>query len=153
MRTAAAFFALAAALATASAAAPPSAAPHLLRRQGFPTCADSCLENADLDGCNESDDTCLCHSQAFVNSVTACIAAACSGSDLQEADSDAQQLCLAVGVTLTASAAASTGSGSSAAPTSTSTSAATQTQTSGARTNGVHALAGVAAVIAAALAL
>ncbi|KAI0697623.1 hypothetical protein C8T65DRAFT_525472, partial [Cerioporus squamosus] len=60
-----------------------------------PGCANSCLANADFGSCDPLDDSCLCKSQAFVSSVTDCITGACQGSDLQAAESAAQQLCLA----------------------------------------------------------
>ncbi|EPS96363.1 hypothetical protein FOMPIDRAFT_1032411 [Fomitopsis schrenkii] len=142
MRCTFALTALLSALATAQAS-------YLLKRQ-FPSCASSCLVNADFGNCNSTDDTCLCNSSTFVNSVTSCIESSCSGNDLETAEADAQQLCLAVGVTLTNSASA-TGSSS---PSSTSSSAtATTTKTSGARANSMNALAGLAAVGAVAFAL
>lgn len=106
----------------------------------FPSvdCASSCLADADFDGCNSTDDTCLCKSSTFVNSVTSCIESSCSGNDLQTAEADAQQLCLAVvralsysarylglltylssqGVTLTASASGASSTSPSASKTS-----------------------------------
>lgn len=98
--------------------------------------------DADFDGCNSSDDTCLCNSSTFVNSVTSCIESSCSGNDLATAESDAQQLCLAVvrplprvrevspvadlfsqGVTLATSASATGSSSASHSASSTSSSA------------------------------
>ncbi|KZT64997.1 hypothetical protein DAEQUDRAFT_731978 [Daedalea quercina L-15889] len=125
-------------------------ASYLLKRQ-FPSCASTCLEDADFDGCDESDDTCLCKSSVFVNSVTSCIESSCTGSDLTTAEEDAQQLCLAVGVTLTASVSGA--SATSASSTASSSAASTTQTTSGARSNGVNALAGLAVVGAVAFAL
>ncbi|TBU24736.1 hypothetical protein BD311DRAFT_536598 [Dichomitus squalens] len=83
------FFAVLALAAAASAAS-------LHRRQSFPDCSQSCLANADFGSCDPLDDSCLCKSSSFVNSVTSCIEGACQGSDLTNAESAAQQLCLAV---------------------------------------------------------
>ncbi|KAI0725952.1 hypothetical protein C8Q72DRAFT_561698 [Fomitopsis betulina] len=115
MRCTFALTALLSALATVQAS-------YLMRRQ-FPNCASSCLVDADFDGCNSSDDTCLCNSSTFVNSVTSCIESSCSGNDLATAESDAQQLCLAVGVTLATSASATGSSSASHSASSTSSSA------------------------------
>ncbi|RPD61594.1 hypothetical protein L226DRAFT_612382 [Lentinus tigrinus ALCF2SS1-7] len=158
------FFAVLALAAVASAAS--------LNRRQLPSCANSCLANADFGSCDPLDDSCLCNNQGFVSSVTTCIESSCQGSDLQAAESAAQQLCLAVGVTLTATpsaSATSSGSGSatsgasagSTSATSTATSPAsssTQTQSgssgsNGAATHGVNALAALAAVGAAAFVL
>ncbi|GBE83495.1 hypothetical protein BKA93DRAFT_821791 [Sparassis latifolia] len=148
----------------------------ILRRQ-FPSCATPCLANANFGSCNESDDTCLCNSSQFVDSVTTCIMSSCNGSDLTTAEQDAQQLCLAVGVTLTAtpsgsatgsatpsatapssssaaSASSSAHSSSSASSSaSSSSSAPSATHSSGALSHGVPALAALAAVGAVAFAL
>ena len=59
-------------------------------------CANDCLINADFGDCDPLDDSCLCHNQAFVSSVTVCIQRACSGDELASAESAAQQLCEAV---------------------------------------------------------
>ena len=56
-------------------------------------CADPCIANADLDGCFSDDNNCLCHSAAFVDSVTACIDTSCSGSDVATAEAVAQEIC------------------------------------------------------------
>ncbi|TBU44112.1 hypothetical protein BD309DRAFT_836884, partial [Dichomitus squalens] len=61
----------------------------------IPDCSQSCLANADFGSCDPLDDSCLCKSSSFVNSVTSCIEGACQGSDLTNAESAAQQLCLA----------------------------------------------------------
>ncbi|KAG9310172.1 hypothetical protein JVU11DRAFT_9795 [Chiua virens] len=80
----------------------------LTARQSLPSCAVPCMENADTGSCAPVDDSCLCKNQQFINSTASCIASSCTGSDLQNADAYAQQLCLAVGVTLTESSATST---------------------------------------------
>ena len=54
-------------------------------------CANDCLINADFGDCDPLDDSCLCHNQAFVSSVTVCIQRACSGDELASAESAAQQ--------------------------------------------------------------
>ncbi|KAF9233042.1 hypothetical protein BU15DRAFT_54385, partial [Melanogaster broomeanus] len=59
-------------------------------------CAAPCLANADYGGCSPTDDSCLCTNEVFLNSTTTCIEAACSGSDLAEAEAFSQALCLAV---------------------------------------------------------
>ncbi|KAI0705421.1 hypothetical protein C8Q76DRAFT_801186 [Earliella scabrosa] len=141
------FFAVLALTAVASAA-------HLSKRQAaFPSCANDCLINADFGDCDPLDDSCLCHNQAFVSSVTVCIQRACSGDELASAESAAQQLCEAVGVTLTATP---TGTG---APVSSNTETAPAPSETGAGgdngavSHGVSALAALAAVGAAALVL
>ncbi|KAI0772914.1 hypothetical protein BD413DRAFT_473489, partial [Trametes elegans] len=59
-------------------------------------CANPCLASADFGNCDPLDSGCLCNSQAFVSSTTACITKSCSGNDLQQAEAAAQQVCLAV---------------------------------------------------------
>ncbi|TFK52837.1 hypothetical protein OE88DRAFT_1307759 [Heliocybe sulcata] len=135
----------------------------LFARQSLPSCATSCLLNANTGSCSQNDDVCLCNSQAFISSTTTCIEQSCQGNDLTNAESAAQQLCAAVGVTLSAASAtpsatapASSGSGSSSASATTSAhdSSASQTgTTSGAMTHSVNMVAGLAAVGLAALAL
>ncbi|OSX58336.1 hypothetical protein POSPLADRAFT_1041416 [Postia placenta MAD-698-R-SB12] len=127
----------------------------IFKRQ-FPTCADSCLANADFGDCNESDDSCLCRNSAFVNSVTSCIQTSCTGSDIATADEDAQQLCLAVGVTLSASSASATATSPSSTSATSATSASASSgaaKTGAAMTHGVSAIAGLVAVGAVAFAL
>ncbi|EIM87111.1 uncharacterized protein STEHIDRAFT_120844 [Stereum hirsutum FP-91666 SS1] len=155
-------FVLASAVASASAS-------RLFPRQSYPSCALPCLASADFAGCDSSDLTCLCNSSTFVDSTTECIAGACSGDDLTQADNAAVSECEAVGVTLTStpassstaaasssaagSASASTTSGSSSAS-STSTAAASTSSSSSARNNAaVNVLAGAAALGVAVLAL
>ncbi|KZT26073.1 hypothetical protein NEOLEDRAFT_267649 [Neolentinus lepideus HHB14362 ss-1] len=133
-------------------------------RQSLPSCATSCLMNADTGTCGEND-TCLCRSQAFINSTTTCIQQSCTGSDLTNAEAAAQELCAAVGVTLsatsatasaTAPASSASGSPGGSATTSASASSASASQTgttSGAMTHGANMVAGLAAVGLAALAL
>ncbi|OJT05930.1 hypothetical protein TRAPUB_3220 [Trametes pubescens] len=146
-------------LTLAAAVASVSAAGLNRRQASYPACAISCIQNADFGTCDPVDDACLCKSDAFVQGTTTCIAGACSGSDLQQAESAAQSACEAVGVTLSsAPAATSTAPASSASATAsasvTSTSAAAPSQTSNAASSrGVNALAALAAVGAAALAL
>ncbi|KAG1838901.1 hypothetical protein DFJ58DRAFT_813253 [Suillus subalutaceus] len=102
-----------------------SAFTALLTRQSLPNCAVPCLTDADFGNCSSTDDSCLCHSQAFVNSTTSCIQASCTGSDLTNAEAASQSLCAAVGVTLTVSSAtatattASNGTATTAKPSST----------------------------------
>jgi hypothetical protein len=57
--------------------------------------------------CDATNNTCLCNSAAFVNSVTACFKNTCTDpADLQTAMAGAEALCAAAGVTLTPSATA-----------------------------------------------
>ncbi|KAG1886686.1 hypothetical protein F4604DRAFT_1723072 [Suillus subluteus] len=90
-----------------------SAFTALLTRQSLPNCAVPCLTDADFGNCSSTDDSCLCHSQVFVNSTTSCIQASCTGSDLTNAEAASQSLCAAVGVTLTVSSATATATTSS----------------------------------------
>ncbi|KAG2357901.1 hypothetical protein BDR07DRAFT_1222942, partial [Suillus spraguei] len=90
-----------------------SAFAALVTRQSMPNCAVPCLTNADFGNCSETDDSCLCHSQAFINSTTTCIQASCTGSDLSNAEAASQSLCAAVGVTLTTSSATASATTSS----------------------------------------
>ncbi|KAK7061390.1 hypothetical protein R3P38DRAFT_2829216 [Favolaschia claudopus] len=87
-----------------------SAAIHSPRQQppGFPSCANDCLNNpANLEGCQPTDETCLCKSLPFVQTTFACILAACnSTADQQSAIAGAESLCLDFGVTLTAESSA-----------------------------------------------
>ncbi|KAH9929087.1 cytochrome P450 [Epithele typhae] len=92
------FFAVLAFVAAASAV---SMRAPLTRRQSFPAnvgadCSTACLTGADFGTCDPLDDGCLCNSSSFVNSVTTCIETACTGSDLENAEAAARQLCLAV---------------------------------------------------------
>ncbi|KAL1948415.1 hypothetical protein VTO73DRAFT_12490 [Trametes versicolor] len=132
------------------------------RRQDatYPACSLPCLQAADFGTCDPLDDACLCKSSDFINSTTTCIAGACSGNDLLQAEAAAQSACEAVGVTLSSSAPAATSTApassasASASATVTITSAAAPSQTSNAASSrGVNALAALAAVGAAALAL
>ncbi|KAF5372590.1 hypothetical protein D9758_005163 [Tetrapyrgos nigripes] len=150
-------FALAAALFSGASAS-------TLRARQIPNCASVCIANADYDGCAPTDNVCLCHSQKFVSSTAECIAGACTGDDLEQANADSRQLCAAVGVTLTSSVPAptatspSSGSDSTSGTDSTSTdassptsapdssSSSTDNSNNGALSQGVNALAGVVAI-------
>ncbi|KZV64000.1 hypothetical protein PENSPDRAFT_669323 [Peniophora sp. CONT] len=154
-------------------AASASAATLNLSKRDYPSCANTCLVNPDLGGCDSATDlTCVCHSQTFIDSTSECIAKSCSGSDLDQANETARQACLAVGVTITAvssttaaasstaaspSASATSPAGSSAASSaSVSASAAAASSTSsssGASSTGANLLVGGAAVLGAILAL
>ncbi|KLO09992.1 hypothetical protein SCHPADRAFT_907285 [Schizopora paradoxa] len=122
-------FSLAAFFTVAVAASSASAAILNARQSGVPACGLSCLENADLGGCASNDNACLCNNSAFVSSTTQCIQSSCTGSDLQAAETFAQQTCLAVGVTLTNSA---TSASNTASATSSSSSSASPSPTSNA---------------------
>ncbi|KAG6815309.1 hypothetical protein H0H93_010284 [Arthromyces matolae] len=108
-----------------------SASAGLIARQ-FPSCADDCVmgDNVNYGGCSSTDNVCLCKSETFVSASTACIEAACSGSDLQTALSISRELCASVGVTLTSTFEASTAADSSTAAADSSTPAATTTSDS-----------------------
>ncbi|KAJ8596835.1 hypothetical protein M405DRAFT_928505 [Rhizopogon salebrosus TDB-379] len=122
----------------------------LVARQSLPNCAVPCITNADYGNCSSTDDTCLCHSQAFINSTTTCIQASCTGSDLTNAEAASQALCAAVGVTLTTapastgvSSATSTGTSKSASSASSSTASPTSNAAS---SNSINVLTGAAAL-------
>lgn len=55
-----------------------------------------CLENANFGNCAHQDNACLCASEPFVSSTTACIESACSGSDLTNAEQYSQDICKSV---------------------------------------------------------
>ncbi|KAH7926880.1 hypothetical protein BV22DRAFT_1111399 [Leucogyrophana mollusca] len=137
MRFTFALVALSAAVSTASAA--------VVARQGLPNCAVPCLTDANFGGCAPDDDTCLCNNQTFIQSSTSCIQSSCTGSDLTNAESAAQQLCLAVGVTLSSTPAATGSTSPSAAS---SAAAAPSPSGNGAASKRINALAGAAAFVA-----
>ncbi|KAF8508154.1 hypothetical protein JB92DRAFT_2954255 [Gautieria morchelliformis] len=57
----------------------------------------SCLTTTDTRGCSITDNSCLCRNYKFVADQAACVAQAFTNpSDLQQADTFAQQNCLAV---------------------------------------------------------
>ncbi|KAI0657538.1 hypothetical protein C8Q70DRAFT_271135 [Cubamyces menziesii] len=148
------FFAVIA-LATAVSA---SAAGLHRRQTGYPDCANPCLLNADFGSCDPVDDNCLCHSQSFVSSVTNCVVTSCSGADLTQAETAAQQACAAVGVTLSSSAAGAQTSATTGTPASTGSTTATATTSvtstpNAASSRSANAIAALAAVGAAALIL
>jgi len=104
----------------------------ILPRQSltFPSCAESCIANADIGSCDPSDDTCLCNTPSFVSSTAACISSSCTGNDLTQADEAAEQLCLAVGVTLSSTAVSSTSAHASSSSSSSSSTAGAASATS-----------------------
>ncbi|KAG2124658.1 hypothetical protein DEU56DRAFT_892969 [Suillus clintonianus] len=118
-----------------------SAFAALVARQSLPNCAATCLENADYGNCSSTDDTCLCHSQAFINSTTTCIQASCTGSDLTNAEAASQSLCAAVGVTLTVTSATATATSNGTATATT----AKASSTNAASSHSVNMLTGAAA--------
>ncbi|CAK5278095.1 unnamed protein product [Mycena citricolor] len=97
-----------------------STAATSIRRQ-YPTCAQSCLANADTGNCASGNNDCLCHNSNFIQSTFGCIETSCQGTDLAQAISVSYQFCLASGVTISSaigaefSATASLGKSSSAA--------------------------------------
>ncbi|KAG9014298.1 hypothetical protein FRB90_005420 [Tulasnella sp. 427] len=92
----------------------------------LPSCALTCLTTADYGNCSQSDIDmkCLCQSQPFITSSTACIRSSCSAADDAKASQISNELCAAAGVTLSISATA-TATGSASAASSAATSAAT----------------------------
>ncbi|KAG1724648.1 uncharacterized protein EDB91DRAFT_1350986 [Suillus paluster] len=125
--------ALSAAFSTAYAA-------MIARQNSLPNCAVPCLANADYGNCSSTDDSCLCHSTAFINSTTTCIQASCTGSDLTNAEASSQELCAAVGVTLSTSATATSSSKATTTATSTPSSSS-----NAASSNTINVLTGAAA--------
>ncbi|CAE6433642.1 unnamed protein product [Rhizoctonia solani] len=93
-----------------------------LGKRQYPSCAMSCAQSADYDGCSPTNNTCMCKSQKFVDSMAACLVKSCTGDDLSRAQEISNALCVAAGVTLTSSATAT--------PTATGTGAAASTPTS-----------------------
>ncbi|KAL4076849.1 hypothetical protein V8B97DRAFT_1509872 [Scleroderma yunnanense] len=118
MRLAVASIALSTALLSANAA--------LVARQTLPSCAASCIANANTGGCAPTDDSCLCSNQAFVSAVVSCVESSCSGNDLVEAEQYAQAIC-AAGVTLTETAPSTATTPSTTTAPSTTTSLSTAT--------------------------
>ncbi|KAG9005053.1 hypothetical protein FRB90_010565 [Tulasnella sp. 427] len=93
----------------------------------LPSCALTCLTTADYGNCSQSDIDmkCLCQSQPFITSSTACIRSSCSAADDAKASQISSELCAAAGVTLSVSATATaTATGSASAASSAATSAA-----------------------------
>ncbi|KAF8622400.1 hypothetical protein AX15_007052 [Amanita polypyramis BW_CC] len=119
-------FAAATVLSVLAASGAVSASSLEARQSPFPTCAQSCLANANLGGCVATDTACTCKNTEFVNSVTQCFFASCQGSDLTKAVSTAQALCRAVGITLT-STPVITGTGSAYGASATGNSSVTAT--------------------------
>jgi CFEM-containing surface protein len=68
--------------------------PYILS-QNVPTCALTCISNANLGDCAQTDNACLCKNQQFIASTTTCIESTCTGSDLQEAIEFVQAICAA----------------------------------------------------------
>ncbi|KAG8769154.1 hypothetical protein FRC12_005132 [Ceratobasidium sp. 428] len=132
-------------------AAAVSASSGFRRQAAMPACAMQCIMNADLGNCDQTDNTCLCKSQAFVDSTYSCIATACQGDDLNTATAASRALCAAAGVTLTQSAPASatptgtpTGAGQSSVATShPSSSSATAAPSGSPNSNGAVGPAGI----------
>ncbi|KII91555.1 hypothetical protein PLICRDRAFT_84951, partial [Plicaturopsis crispa FD-325 SS-3] len=126
-----------------------SASAAIVSRQSLPNCAAPCLSGSSVNygGCSPQDNKCLCNSQTFVQSSTACIQSSCTGDDLTNAEELAQSLCAAIGVTLSSSAPSSTGSSSasSTASSAASTTSAASATANSARSNGINAVTGLAA--------
>ncbi|KAF8351895.1 hypothetical protein F5887DRAFT_932887 [Amanita rubescens] len=134
-------FALAAAAISGLVASGVSA--HMLeaRQSSLPSCAAVCISGASLGGCAATDTSCLCKNQAFVTSVTDCIYAKCTGSDLTTAINIAKEMCQAVGVTLTSTPVptSTAGSASSAGGSATVTSASKTGTASGSSASATNA--------------
>ncbi|CAE6420561.1 unnamed protein product [Rhizoctonia solani] len=88
-----------------------ASASSLSKRQ-YPSCAMTCAQSADYDGCAATDNTCMCKSQKFVDSMSTCLTKTCTGDDLAKAQSISNAICKAAGVPLaTSTSAASTATG------------------------------------------
>ncbi|KAG9043484.1 hypothetical protein FS837_009494 [Tulasnella sp. UAMH 9824] len=89
-------------------AASVASASFLVERQSssFPPCSIPCLTNAQTGSCSPTDNTCLCKSDDYLRSTTACIQNACSAADLATAATMAQTLCKAAGVDISTNPAA-----------------------------------------------
>ncbi|KAI3611881.1 hypothetical protein WG66_016217 [Moniliophthora roreri] len=142
------------------AAASASASTLFARQAGIPSCAATCITQAKIpDGCDPTDNGCLCRNQEFVQSTSDCVKSTCSGNDLTQAEALAQQLCADQGVTLTDSASPTqTGSPSGPAASGGSASAPAQstapsTGNNGALSNGANIMASLAGIGLVALAL
>lgn len=71
----------------------------LLLTLGILACSFPCLVGANTDGCAATDNACMCMSQAFLDSTTACIVQSCTDpTDLATAEGTSVALCkMAVG--------------------------------------------------------
>jgi len=91
---------------------------------GLPKCAQTCATSSIPASCN-LDVKCICTAQAFITSITCCVAGACDTADQQTTQQFAAALCGGVGVTnlpsaascaATSSGPAATGGANSTAP-------------------------------------
>ncbi|KAG9086065.1 hypothetical protein FRC06_003289 [Ceratobasidium sp. 370] len=119
-----------------------ASASSVSKRQ-LPNCAMACIVKANTGTCDATDNTCLCKSDAFVQSTYQCIASTCSASDLQTAIDGARALCAAAGVTLTQSVPASTGAATATAPGAATSKPASASASPTATPNGAVGFAGV----------
>ncbi|KAI0245086.1 hypothetical protein BJV78DRAFT_1141576 [Lactifluus subvellereus] len=63
----------------------------------LPPCAVPCLQSALTNSeCNINDDTCLCNSPAFRQSMTTCMQVNCTPADVTAATATLQQICRCV---------------------------------------------------------
>ncbi|KAG8921058.1 hypothetical protein FRC00_009192 [Tulasnella sp. 408] len=97
----------------------------------YPACALSCLTTANYGTCDPAtlDQKCLCQSQEFITSSTACIRQSCSAEDDATAAQVSNELCAEAGVTVSFTATA-TATGSVEQTASAATSAAASAATS-----------------------
>ncbi|CAE6537789.1 hypothetical protein RSOLAG22IIIB_05964 [Rhizoctonia solani] len=120
-----------------------------LSRRQYPSCAMTCAQSADYDGCSPTNNTCMCKSQKFVDSMTSCLDKTCSGDDLAKSKEISNAICVAAGVTLPSSSTATATATGAAASTSASSSSSTSSN-SAINLSGspmVGALAAVAGVV------
>ncbi|CAE7148314.1 unnamed protein product [Rhizoctonia solani] len=103
-------------LAALAAVASASSLTNALSKRQYPECAMTCAQSADYDGCSITDNTCMCKSQKFVNSMSSCLDTTCKGDDLTKSKEISNALCVAAGVPLTSTASTpATASATSAA--------------------------------------
>ncbi|KAG8709754.1 hypothetical protein FRC09_000490 [Ceratobasidium sp. 395] len=89
-------------------AAAVSASSGFRRQAAMPACAMQCIMSADTGSCDQTDNTCLCKSDPFVQSMYKCMSSTCEPADLDSAVTASRALCQAAGVSLTQTVPAST---------------------------------------------
>ncbi|KAB5592968.1 hypothetical protein CTheo_3603 [Ceratobasidium theobromae] len=127
-----------------------SASGYLGKRQ-IPDCALKCMTSASTGSCSPTDNTCLCKSEAFVDTIYNCFYASCSASEFETATAAARALCSAAGVTLTSTpviTATATAPASSHSATATASASATSSSSNGAAAFGASPMIGAVAALA-----
>ncbi|KAG8749681.1 hypothetical protein FRC12_013289 [Ceratobasidium sp. 428] len=89
-------------------AAVASASSGFRRQAAMPACAMQCIMAADTGSCDQTDNTCLCKSDPFVQQMYKCMSSGCPPEDLDSAVTASRALCMAAGVSLTQTVPAST---------------------------------------------